>query len=492
MADKVRPDNSNHPTLTVCRKGYEGDLKMSGRLKACVFLCALVFPAHFSLARTGNEAAVPEIWTVRAAVNYAIHNNPDSTIASHRLAAAQADIVREKATFYPQLDFSSRYSQTDNPMYSFGNILNQGAFSPDIDFNDPGRTDDLNTAVRLSYRLYNGGSDQAGVAAAEAGEEAARMTLEALNNQLAFSAVRSFNHIVQAEGMVKIHTAALSDIEALLAIARARYSEGVLLRADLLNLEVQQSASQENLLKARNRLAVARKIFLNLLGLPDGRVEIDPEPGASQDLPANTSYAQRYEIRIAQAMIRAAEFRLRQVQGGSHPVLAAFAGYDYDQGWEMDNNGDSWQAGVQLQYNLFDGHRKSAAAASATAGLAGARAQLRKTELALGLEVKQAELALEDAETRLLVTRKGVELAMESARITRARFKEGAVLSSDLLGVENRLTDAQLRGNLAETARRIAVADLRRAYGLPQFEETAENPESRNPALEKILLSRQR
>ncbi|MDP2755332.1 MAG: TolC family protein, partial [Nitrospirota bacterium] len=74
-------------------------------------------------------------------------------------------------------------------------------------------------------------------------------------------------------------------------------------------------------------------------------------------------------------------------------------------------------------------------------------------------------------------TEKSVAQAQESARINRLRFKEGTLLSSDLLGVENRLTDALVRRIVAETSQRIAVADLRRALGLPQFPEAADEPQ---------------
>jgi outer membrane protein TolC len=74
-----------------------------------------------------------------------------------------------------------------------------------------------------------------------------------------------------------------------------------------------------------------------------------------------------------------------------------------------------------------------------------------------------------------------VAQAQESARINRLRFKEGALLASDLLGVENRLTDALVRRIVAETSQRIAVADLRRALGLPQFPESSETPDEPRP-----------
>ncbi|HDK43760.1 MAG TPA: TolC family protein, partial [Desulfobacteraceae bacterium] len=130
--------------------------------------------------------------------------------------------------------------------------------------------------------------------------------------------------------------------------------------------------------------------------------------------------------------------------------------------------------GVRLNYNLFDGHRTSAAVTSAKALLAAAREQKRKLSLAINFEVEQARLALEQAGQQLQVTKKMVEQADESARLSRARFKEGVILSSDLIEVENRLTDALVRRTLARASRRIAIADLRWAVGLVQFQESGD------------------
>jgi len=429
-------------------------------------------------AEGGQSSELPEVWTARQAVSFAIRNNPESSMAWQRLEAANAALTMGRAAFYPQLALASSYGQTDNPMYSFGNILNQGAFSQNIDFNDPGRTDDLNLGVKLSYRFYNGGRDRAGIKAAMARQTATRMELGAVRNQLSFGAVRAFNLIIQGDGLVKAHQAAVEAIDSSLAVARARYSEGVLLKADLLNLEVQESGSRENLVQAENGLEVARRIFLNLLGLHEGKVTIAPGPVEPQEIPATREYAQRYELESAGALVHAAEAGLRLARGASYPTLDGYAAYDLDQGWETDGSGNSWQAGIKLNYNLFDGHRSSGAVHEAAARLAEAREKQRQLDLAIGLEVTRADLAVKEAENRLQVSEKAVEQAQESARIYRARFKEGEVLASDLIAVEKGLTDAILRRTLAETARRIAIADLRRSLGLPQYPDLAE--EARN------------
>jgi outer membrane protein TolC len=69
----------------------------------------------------------------------------------------------------------------------------------------------------------------------------------------------------------------------------------------------------------------------------------------------------------------------------------------------------------------------------------------------------------------LQVTEKMFLQAQESARLSRVRFREGVILASDLMDIETRLTEAQVRQTAARSAIRVAIAELRRATGLAQF-----------------------
>ncbi len=421
-----------------------------------------------------DPAAVPQVWTVRQAVRFALANSPDSRMTRQRIDAARALIDETRAAFYPRLGVSGQYSQTNNPMYSFGNILNLGAFNQTINFNAPGRTDDLSLAARLDYRLYNGGRDQAGLDAAEAMASASSTDYQALQGQLGFEVVRAFFTIVQAVETVQARQSQVEAIAASLAVAKARFEAGVLLRTELLNLEVQEAAAKENLIQARHGLELAKRGFANLLGLEGGKVTLDSQDDAAVAPPAGADPGQRPELASMDAAILAAEAQLRVARGGSYPTADAFASYQVDQGYDTmdDGSGNSWLAGVKVNYTLFDGHRTAAAVARAQIRIAETREQRRKLKLAIGLEVEQARLALHQAEERLQVNGKMVALAEENARLNRERFKEGVVLSADLIDVENRLTDARVRQAVAKASHRIAVADLRRAVGLGQFENT--------------------
>lgn len=432
-----------------------------------VTLSLLLFASSTALMA---ETAPPDRWTVQEAFGYALAHNPDTKAALERIQAADADITSAKAAFYPRLDVSAEYNRTNNPMYSFGNILNQGQFNNTIDFNDPGVTDTLQTKAMLQYRLYNGGRDQAGLEAAEQQREAIQSEEQVVRDRLGFAVIRAFYTILQAEETVQARNAALEAANASLAVAQARHQEGSLLKEDLLNLEVQQAQAQEQCIQAEHGLSLAQRAFLHLLGLTGATVKLDPAASRPQEIPTDRSITNRPELAGMHAMIKAREAQLRQAKSGHYPTADAFGSYQHDQGIALDEgSGSSWTTGLKLNYTLFDAQQTSAAMAKAQAQLAETREQLRKMELACNLEMEQAALNLQQEEARLKVTAKMVASAKESARLARFRFKEGVLLASELIDTENRLTDAQVSHALATASRKIAIADLRRAIGLVQF-----------------------
>ncbi len=431
-------------------------------------LILLLFPVTTYGAKSATE--IPALWTAQNSVAFSLANSPDSRVALQRMEMANAAVAQARVAYYPHVDISAGYGQTNNPMYSFGNILNQGVFSPSIDFNDPGRTDNINVRAGVEYRFYNGGRDKAGVEAAEAALAGSEVDLQSVHARLAFEVLRSFQSIIQAQEMLTARKISLAAIDSSLTVARARYDAGDLLKADLLNLEVQQSRVKENLILAGHGLELSQKIFLNLLGLREGVVAIDSQSGNEQTLPQGRSYAARSELQSLIHAEEAAEAQLRMAQSGKLPTIDGFASYQYDKGYVMDGDGNSWIAGVKVNYRLFEGHKTSADVAKAKALLATIRAQRDKVELGMDLEVKRADLNHRQAVERLQVTEKMVEQAEESARLSRTRFQEGVILASDLIDVETRLSDALVRQSVAKATIRIAMADLRRAMGLAQFD----------------------
>jgi len=421
-----------------------------------------------ALAATTVLRAEP--WTLDHALEVALKNSPDARIARQRVAGAEALTEQAQSAWYPQISVQGRYLETNSPMMAFGSILNQRAFNFGLDFNDPGRIDDLNATGTVAYNLYSGGRAAAGLAAAKNGARAAAEDLRAAQQQLGAAVVKSCLDIRKAREAVAAVEAGAQAYTAAVAVAQARFDAGQMLKADLLSLQVQLAQTQENLAAARHGAALAERAFWFVLGLDPagGPVELAPDDPALARLtaPATGDFSRRPELVGLQERVRAAEAMVRAARGARQPTVNAFASYQYDRGWQLDHAGDSWLAGVSVDLNVFDGGQTGGKIRQATAELEQAKEMLRKATLGIDLEVEQARLAHDEAVERLAVTARAAQQAEESAALSRARFEKGALLTADLIGVEGRLIEARMHRAVAVADERIALAEWRRALGL--------------------------
>ena len=439
-------------------------------LSAC-FVSSLLahFPTTLCAEADPHKLPADRPMTAREAVNYAIAENPDASLALRKIEEAEALLTLSQSSDYPRIQLSGEYTQTDNPMYSFGNILNQGAFDNTIDFNDPGRTDNLQLKALISYRLYNGGKDQASQLGAELNRQVQQTELDMVHQQLGFEVVKSYQTILQSANLVGVNQESLAAISSSVEVGRARFEAGDLLKQDLLNLELQHSIAAENLIKSRHRLELIKRGFLNLLGLKDSEISISMDPDLGQNVPETIDPENRLELKKLELLTKATESQLKKAEGNRLPTLDGFASYQVDNGFVLEESGDSWMAGIKLNYALYDGRQTESEIAVAKIKRAEIKTLRKKTELALDLDIQQARLDYEQAQERLIVTQKMVAVAEEVANLSRARFKEGVILASDLIDFETRLSDAQARHLSARAALQIAIANLRRAAGLQQF-----------------------
>lgn len=433
-------------------------------LHGCVWSCVLMSAAW----------GQPE-WTLDRAMRTALENSPDAMAARERYLGAEAMLVEAKSYGAPQLSLESSYTRTNSPMMAFGSILNQRAFDFGMDFNRPGDVDNLNATATIGMNLYAGGKVRSGRRAAEAGMNAARLDEASERQKLLATVVDSYLNIRKTREAVRAVESGVKAFEAAVSNAQARRDAGQMLEADLLSLEVQLAQTRENLSQATNYQALAERAFLFALGLEAdaGPVKIAAEdPGLDRLVePDQLDFSDRPELRALRERESAAAAMVDVARAGNRPSVNGFASYQWDKGWETGESGDAWLGGIAVNLNVFDGGTTKAKVRQAEAQLAELRENIRKAELGMGLEVEQARLALELARERVAVTELSLSQAEESARLTRARFEAGGVLTAELIGVEGRLMEARMRRAVALADEHIAIVALRRAVGAPLVEQ---------------------
>jgi outer membrane protein TolC len=395
------------------------------RITASAALAAFVILT----ANPPPSAIAAEPWTLDSAINYALEHSPDARIALHRIAAAQAGVQQANAAFWPQLQLQGGYSRTDTPANAFATILNQGRFSPTLNFNDPGSADNLQARGVLNFTLYNGGRDTANRDAASARREGALQQNDSVRQTLAFEVARAFHTVLKAREFIRSASAAVSGFETNRAIAEKRLNASTILKSELLDVEVRLAQSREDLVRARNAHALAERALRNLLGIESGEFAVaGTTPVVAAPNPSDPP--RRAELLAAQSVTRTREAELRAARGGYRPRVNAFTSYEYDRGFDFRGSGNSYSAGIAAQWDIFDGKLTAGKISAAEAEFVAAREEERKLRLGIDLEIEQARLALAAATERLAVTDKTIAQATESVALTRARFEQGIGLST--------------------------------------------------------------
>lgn len=415
---------------------------------------------------TGGQAPPLRV-TLSGAIAQALEGNPDAAIASHRIAMAEAALTQARSAFWPRLRISSSYHRTDNPIGVFGAALNQESFSPTLNFNDVPDADNLNLKGLVTAPIYQGGRVRAGRDAARAQAGVATQTAEAIRHQLAHQTTVTFHTLVKLRAILEAAEAGEAAFAANLTNAYRRFRAGTSLKTDVLDLEVQFARAREQTLRTRNAIKLSRHVLRNLLGIEGGEVEI-VEPAVYPSPPAADTDAQRPELLAVRKQIQAAEADVRAARSGHRPSVSAFTSLDHDRGWRFNGSGESYTAGLMVEWNLWDGRQTRGKVAEARAQLAATLESERRLRLAIDLETRQARLNLETADERLKVTGKAIDQARESAGLIRNRFEQGLALASQVIDAETALIAARTHDAEAGADHRIAVAALRKALGLPQ------------------------
>ncbi len=419
------------------------------------------------------SASAGEPWTLDRALDFALAHSPDARIAQQRIAAARAGVQQANSALWPKVQLQSGYQRTDSPMMAFGNILNQRAFDPALNFNNVPETDDVNVRALVTAPLYAGGKITADRAAAGANRRAAKLDESATRNSLEFEVVRAFLTIHKTRQFLRSFEASAHSLAQNLAIAHRRLAGGALLKAEVLDIEVRLAQANDALLRARNANSLANLALQNLIGLEHQAVFSVSDGLPPIPAPPSAPLSDRAELAALRERAEAAQSRARAARSGHKPRVSAFVNADYKYGTVTRGDGRSYAAGVVAQWDIWDGFATRSRIAEEEARAASLREEERKVRLAIEMEAEEARLNLNAAGERLAATEKSILQAAESLKLTRDRFDQGLALAAQLIEAETALLSAQVLRAETEADQRIAAAALRKALGVPQRDPAA-------------------
>jgi outer membrane protein len=131
----------------------------------------------------------------------------------------------------------------------------------------------------------------------------------------------------------------------------------------------------------------------------------------------------------------------------------------------VDEWRSSWEAGVSVTWQLFDGGKSKADRAAATAQATALERRRDDFDAMLGVELRQRRLDVEAGRAALDASAGAVTASTEARRVVEERFKAGVATSTDVLEAQSALLEAELEQTRLAAALRLSEARLVRAAG---------------------------
>ncbi|HYL80418.1 MAG TPA: TolC family protein, partial [Candidatus Acidoferrum sp.] len=408
--------------------------------------------------------------TLAEAVKLAVEKHPALRAASHQAAAAATGIDQARAGFLPRVDFSEGITRSNNPVYAFGSLLNQGRFTQ-ADFavdrlNHPDPISNWRTNVGGSVPLFMGGRTLLGYQQAQISQEAAERGRARTEQEIIFGVVRAYHAILLSREAQATVDASVRTAEANLAAAEARYESGIVVASDALAARVRLARLKEEAIAAANQVVLAQAALNDAMGVAldqayriTGRLDLSPLRYERLEGLEAQARERRPDFRQAVLEEQRQEKEVLRTKGALLPTLHLMGNYELNNHRVASEGHDGWSVGVVMNWNLFSGGLDRARIVEAQANRDRAAALRERLASAIGLEVRDAYLALQTARERVGVAKDAVDSAEESLRIVQDRYESGLTTIVELLDSEMAQTAA--RTNLTRTLYDATVGQAR-------------------------------
>lgn len=423
---------------------------MAGRRIRVAAALLISLTAIGGVTSWAGEPAADEL-SVAAAVRLAAESHPALKAAGHQEAAAAAGVDQARAGFLPRVDFSEGVTRSDNPVYAFGSLLNQGRFTA-ADFavdrlNHPDAITNWRTNLTGSLPLFEGGRTYFGYQQAQLGREAAGLGKARLAQEVTFGVVRAYAAVLLSQEALATVESSVRTAEANLASAQARHEAGVVVASDALSARVRVARLKEEAIAAANQLRLAQAALNEAMGQPldrsyriAGRLELPSAAPDRQDALREIALQHRADYRQALLEEQRLDKDILKAKGALLPSLHLMGNYEINNFRPATEGQDSWSVGMVLSLNLFNGGGDRARIVEAEAQRARAAALRERLANAIEMESRDAFLAHLTARERITVAREAVTAAEESLRIVKDRYEAGLTTIVELLDSETALT----------------------------------------------------
>lgn len=435
-------------------------MRSRGSLKkfATITLCLLVFGSGGPFAQTPNSQTAPRLpepteqLTLTQAVEIALRTNPSMKVTAAGRQLADAQLQEARTGRWPSLQATETFTSSNNPVFVFGTLLEQGRFGPEnfaIDsLNHPKAVHNFRSALTLRLPLFDQRQTETRTAQARLAQQETDQQTEMAAQQLRFAVIRTFYGLLLAQARLEVSDEAVRTAEADVKRARDIFESGLVVQSDLLAAEVQLSEFRQQQIQAKGDLVTAMAALNTAMGLPVdspqqplGQLVERAFPTQTVETLSEQALQDRPDYQRAVLSARASEVRSRRARGEWLPRVDAFVTAGASGRYVAGGSGD-YAAGASVTFNVFDAGRKARIDQSRAAESI-ANAELEQLANQIRFEVMRAYQQYVSARERMAVVAQITAQATETLRMVQDRYHAGLTTITELLRAQTALVRAR-------------------------------------------------
>jgi outer membrane protein len=414
--------------------------------------------------------------TIEVAVKMALERNPEMHIAQNDMDELKGKITEVRSGAFPQVTVQGYGLRLRDP-----SILNSSSFDKvPQDFKDalvPAPSNMFNFGVEVKQPVYTAGKVRTALNLARESLAEREASKEATGQQLTYRVFQAFNNLLLSQADLQVRRETHRQRVKHLEQARDRLKNGVATEIDVLRSEVNVANMEPELIRAENRIRLARAAINNLIVVDlespteiAGALEYRPWlPGTLEEI-QRRALELRPELRAARKQVMESRLTVSLANAENRLSVDMSAQYGYSVREPKNffhTDFSSWSLNFNFKLPVFDSGRKAGLLMQARARSSAAGERLAQLENNVRLEVKQAYDDMQSAAKSISAAELSVSQAERVVTMMQANYQHGAATTLDVVDSQTALAEARNNKIYATYDYEIAKARLRLASGSP-------------------------
>ena len=406
--------------------------------------------------KTQAQTDLPEQWTLRSCIDYALENN--ITIQRNRISAesAEEDVKSAKADFLPSITGSISQRIVNRPNDTNGTIIS----GDDITTSESKTSYNGSYGIDASWTLYNGGQRLNTYKQQKLNNRIAELSIEESANTIEENITQLYVQILYSAEAVKVNESTLEVSKAQFARGQEQFNVGSISASDLAQLEAQVSSDNYQLVTSQATLQDYKLQLKQLLEL-DGDFEMDlyiPElddssvliPLPAKDDVYNAALGLRPEIQSGKLNVDASDLSIKMARAGYIPSLSLTAGIgsnnangnDFSFSEQIKQNWNN-SIGLTVSIPIFDKRQTKSAINKAKLQKQTSQLDLLDEQKTLYRTIENLWLNANSAQQQYVAAKENLKSTQTSYELVNEQFNVGMANTVELLTEKNNLISAQ-------------------------------------------------